>query len=190
MRTFTIVLTFIALAGFTAPATAQSGYQIEVSIDGFDQPNALLAYYFGNNQYIKDTVEVKDGTFTFEGEEALDQGFYLVVLPPTNRYFELVVGEDQHFSVATDTVDMVNHMVITGSEENAVFYDDLKFVAKMRTQANELNAQLKQAEAGSATALSLQQKLQEIDQQVKAYRKKLRSDYPDFLYTKVLNSSG
>jgi hypothetical protein len=60
----------------------------------------MLAYYYGDQQFAKDTAEIdKEGRFVFSGDETLDYGMYMVVLPDGN-YFEIVVAEDR-FSFTT-----------------------------------------------------------------------------------------
>ena len=160
------------------PAQAQKGYEIDVTIAGFQADEAYLAYYLGDKQYIKDTTTVEDGHFVFAGDEPLPGGIYLVVMPPDNRYFEVIVNTDQHFTLRTDTADLVAHMKVKGSEENTVFFEDLLFLAEKRKEGQALQAQ---GEAGKAALAAL-------DTEVKAYRSAFMDRHPDFLYTKVLRS--
>jgi len=180
---FTLVFFVASLSGLFA----QEGFDIGVKVKGFDASEAYLAYYFGEKQYIKDTVQSSDGTFRFKGEEALDGGIYLVVLPPTNTYFELIIDKDQHFDVETDTSDFVKQMKIKGSSENELFYKDMMLLGNSRTQAGELQAKLKEmGEGESAEKAELQKDLQQIDTNIKSARKSLMDNHPELLYTKVL----
>ena len=55
---------------FSFLVSAQSGYNIKIKIDGYED-SLRLAYHFGNKQYIKATqAKNSDGWFVFEGEEA------------------------------------------------------------------------------------------------------------------------
>ena len=57
---------------FFAFAKANEGYTIKVELSNFEETELYLAYYYGDKQYIKDTVQVsEDGSFTFSGDEAL-----------------------------------------------------------------------------------------------------------------------
>lgn len=168
------------------PLHAQQGYEIDVAVNGFRASEAYLAYYYGNKQYIKDTAEVVKGSFTFAGEEPLDGGIYLVVLPPSNTYFELVIDKEQHFSVFTDTVDYINSMKIKGSKENLVFYQDLKFLGEKRKQVNQIDEQLKSKELSQAEKDKLLAEKDKVDQEVKTHRAKLMEQKDDMFYAKVL----
>lgn len=180
---FTVVCFVASLSGLCA----QEGYDISAKVQGFDASEAYLAYYFGEKQYIKDTVQSIQGEFRFRGEEALDGGIYLVVLPPSNTYFELIIDKDQHFSVETDTSDFVKHMKIKGSRENELFYGDMILLGDSRAKAGELNAKLKEFGEGESTEKSkLQEELTQIDTKVKSARKALMDNHPELLYSKVI----
>ncbi len=171
-----------------AKKVPEKGYEIKVKIKGFNQPEAYLAYYFGDKQYIKDTAKVVNGEFVFKNAEtALPGGIYLVVVPPKNNYFELLIDNDQTFSVSTDTLDLVGQVVITGCKENEIFYEDVHFLADQRKEVESLNKQIA-ATKDSAVIKPLQQKIKGIDEEVKSRRLKLIADNPDLLYAHVLLS--
>ncbi|GAB4421108.1 MAG: hypothetical protein OHK0039_35510 [Bacteroidia bacterium] len=167
-------------------ALAQPGYKIDIEVKGFGGNQALLAYYYGDKQYVKDTVPVSNGSFSFSGDEALDGGMYLVVLPPKNNYFELVIDKDQHFSLATDTADFVRNMKIKGSKDNELFYQDLIYIATKRKEAQDLQARIQTAGKGSAEAKPLEEALDRLNEEVMASRAAFIKNNPDALYAKLL----
>ena len=167
---------------------AQKGYDIQAKVDGFQAEEAYLAYYFGEKQYIKDTVQVENGIIRFTGEEPLDGGIYLVVLPPENQYFELIVDKDQHFAIETKQEDFVMSMKVNGSKDNELFYKDMRFLGSNRIRANEINEQIKELGEGDPKVAGLKDELTEIDQKVKDGRKDLMEKNPNMLYTKVLKA--
>ncbi|MEL6591226.1 MAG: redoxin domain-containing protein, partial [Bacteroidota bacterium] len=162
------------------------GYKINIEVAELEAKEALLAFYMGDKQYIKDTVNVQNGSITFEGEESLDPGIYLVVFPPDNKYFEMVVDQDQKFNLSTSMDDMVKNMKIKGSEDNDIFYGDMRMLGEMRTKAESLQAQLKVAEGEEKEQLNAQ--LKGIDGEVKTYRKGIIEKHPEMLYSKVLQA--
>ncbi|MEM8892058.1 MAG: DUF4369 domain-containing protein, partial [Bacteroidota bacterium] len=167
---------------------AQKGYDIQAKVEGFQAEEAYLAYYFGEKQYIKDTVQVEDGLIRFTGEEPLDGGIYLIVLPPENQYFELIVDKDQHFEVETKQEDFVMSMKVNGSKDNELFYKDMRFLGSNRMRAAEINEQIKEMGEDDPKVAKLQEELTSIDQKVKDGRKGLMDKNPDMLYTKVLKA--
>jgi len=167
---------------------AQPGYQIEVSVDHFTEDEAYLAYYYGDKKYLKDTAAVADGRFVFQGDEKLDGGMYLVVLPPNSNYFEVMIDDDQHFHLHTDTTDYVQNMEVTGSEQNQLFYDDIRFLGEMRSKAQQLQQQISAAEKGSPEAQRLKAEQQAMNQQVMAQRQAMIESHPDMIYSRVITA--
>lgn len=167
---------------------AQTGYKIDVQIDGFTESQAFLAYYYGDKQYIKDTVAVSNGAFSFAGEDRLDGGIYLVVLPPDNQYFEIIVDQDQEFSLHTQQSNLVGEMKVSGSEDNQIFYDDIQFLARKRKEVESLRGQIEAAPANSPQKETLEKQYAGINAEVQDYRATLVQNHPDRLYTKVIQS--
>ncbi|MEM7369384.1 MAG: DUF5106 domain-containing protein [Bacteroidota bacterium] len=167
---------------------AQTGYKIDIKIDGFTESQAFLAYYYGDKQYIKDTVPVTNGQFSFEGEEGLDGGIYLVVLPPDNQYFEIIVDQDQEFSLQTVQSDLVGNMNVSGSDDNQIFYSDIQFLAKKRKEVDAIRTKIEALPANSPQKKELEEQYAGVNGAVQAYRATLINDHPDRLYTKVIQS--
>ena len=61
----------VSLCCFTQVVTAQN-YSIFGKVDGMSDGDVLLGYYYGDKQYVKDTVKSHHGFFHFESEENLE----------------------------------------------------------------------------------------------------------------------
>lgn len=180
---FTSVCLIFSIVGLLA----QEGHEINVKVKGFEESEAYLAYYYGEKQYIKDTVQSVNGSFQFTGEEPLAGGIYLVVLPPKNNYFELIVDKDQHFRVETDTADYIKNMKIKGSKENELFYSDMILLGDSRIRAEKLNAELQELGEGEEDRKAkIQAELKGINEKVQSSRTTLMNEHPEMLYSKVL----
>lgn len=169
-------------------ASAQ-GHHIEVKIKGFEEDTAFLAYHLASKQYMQDTVAVKNGKVVFKGDEKLDPGIYLIVMPPQNDFFEVVVpSEDQEFNLQTTLEDYANNMKVTGSDENAFFYDNLQYINTVSKQIQPLQEQAKAATEGSQEQKDLQAKLKGLYETLNNSRKAFASEHPELLYSKVINT--
>ncbi len=106
------------------------GYSINGKIKGLHNTVCYFGNHYGNKQYIKDTAKVdNEGNFVFQGKEKLPGGIYLVV-PPSKKYFEIIIDKEQNFSFETDTTTkMIANMKIIGSEDNIMFYKYLNYIA-------------------------------------------------------------
>jgi peroxiredoxin len=158
---------------FVLPLLSQksNGYEIKIQINGFKQNEIYMAYHLGEKQYIKDTIKQQaDGSFLFKGDSPLESGIYLVVLPPDNNYFQLIIEKnDQYFSVTTDAADPSKNIQTKGSIENKLFYGYMNFLAEKRPQSEALNNRLKE-EKDSLKMQELTDAIDKIDQEVEDFQ--------------------
>lgn len=168
------------------------GYDIKVKVNHYQGKTALLAYHFGDKQYIMDTLTRDDkGYFVAKADTLLPGGIYLFVLPPKNNYFEFLVDpkDNLSFTLETDTADLVKNMKVSGSRQNQIFYDDVRFIGQQRAKAEALNAEYKAAGSDSVKLKSIKNKLQEVDKAVMDARKKIITEFPQYLYASILKST-
>lgn len=186
MKKFTtVVLLSICIFCFSKLSFAQ-GYEIKVKINNLKKNDTiLLAYHMGTQKYIRDTAILDDKlTGVFKGKEVLAGGIYLVVLP-NKTYFDVIINE-QKFSVENDTADFAKNFKSTGSPENKMFYDDLKFIAEKAKQRGDLDAEKKNEKTSEARKKAIDEVLKQIDNDVKDYRSNIVKTYPQSFYAKVL----
>ena len=112
-------------------AFSQESYRFEGQVKGLQDSTCMLAYYYGDKQFAKDTAEIdQEGRFVFSGDDTLDHGMYMVVLPDGN-YFEMVVTEDR-FSFTTSLDNLIGDMKFTNSYENEKFYGYMQFISESK----------------------------------------------------------
>ncbi len=181
-----ILLTLSALFFISFSIFAQDGHEIKIKLNDFDQKQLYLGYHYGDKQYIKDTVDIDaSGDFTFNGEEPLDGGVYLVIMPPDNQYFQILIDEDQQkFSVETSTKDPVANMKIRGSSDNKLFYDYLNFLSGKIVEQKELTKEKESSDESKKAAAN--KKLENLDTEVKKYQTDLVKDNPKRMSTVMI----
>ncbi len=167
-------------------------YTIPVSINGLRDCDVYLAYYFGDKNYVVDTASLdKNGRGVFSGTKTLDEGIYLVVLP-SRAYFDIIIDQNQQFSVETDTSSdirtMVERMKIKGSTANQQFRDYQKFMFEKTKEAH-----LQKVLSLDNSAVERKQKnaldeLEKINRQIKEYQDKIVLDNPQSLLSKVIKA--
>lgn len=176
-----VLAVFFFLCFATLGAQDKIGYQIKVKVSGFAEKQLYLGYYYGDKQYLKDTAyAANNGWFYFEGDEKLPGGLYLIVMPPDNKFFQIVINdeEDQWFSVQTDAEDPVNKMKLEGSEDNQLFYNYLLYLEKKRPEADKLKAELDSLPQGDKKREKIEAKIKALDEEVLAYQRKIISEHP------------
>ena len=177
---------FIMRITVLAHTTGDGGYEIKIHINEFSKDSIFLGYHMGNQTYIRDTavLDKKTGFFTFKKEKKLESGVYLVVMPPDNNYFQIMVDEtEQHFTVTTSTVDYYAEGKFKGSKDNDLFYNYMRFIATKRKEAEAIS--LKRSTDSSGTM----KKLDALDTEVKNYQWDLVKKNPSSVTAVLIKSA-
>ena len=178
----------LSLTFFCCTLIGQTGYQIEVTLDNYDQEKLMLGYHYGDKQYIKDSVKADgNGKFVFKGDENLDAGVYLIVMPPDNQYFQLLIDQkEQRFSIKTDAKSPNANMQVSGSKDNKLFYDYMTYLSKKRPEADQLKKQMEGvSEAEKAT---IQKQLEALNTSVKTYQQNIIEEHSTTLTAALVKS--
>ena len=174
----------------TLSLNAQQGYKIECKLDNVSAPEIYMAYHFGGKQYIKDTTKLVNGTYTFQGEESLEGGIYLIAVPPENRYFELLVDKNnQRFKVHTNSEDYNANMKVEGSKDNKMFYDYIHYLADRRKLAQELQEKMQNPDATEEEMEEYEEELEKVNAEVLARQKEITEMEGNLFVSKVLKAN-
>jgi thiol-disulfide isomerase/thioredoxin len=178
-----ILLSFLLILG---AAAQKVGHKIALEVPQLANSSVLLAYHYGSKQYITDTFYFDSkGKVNIEGEEKLHHGVYLVVFPALkNKYFEMLVKE-QFFSVKVPDTAKISEPVFVGSEENTLFYKDMKAMNEVRKQSQVLENQLK-VTSNEAEKKKLQEQLETLNKNFTQTRIQFMESNPKLLYSDIL----
>ena len=178
--------TILITSGILSCAIAEKGYHIEVKVEGLQDTISMLAYHFGNRQYIQDTVRIDtQGRFSFKGDERLDPGMYMIVLPG-QKYFEIIVDRNQHFNVETEMDNFINTMKFENSPDNEVFYNYMRFISKQNEEIGPARTELQDPDTSPERQVELRNLLSEADTRVKALQDEIIEKFPDGLFAQIL----
>ncbi len=185
------VLAIWLFASICLNGQSGTGYQIKVNIDGYQGKEAYLGYHYGDKQYLSDTVQIsQDGSFVFEGEEPLKGGVYLVVMPPDNQFFQLLINEDeQHFSVQFQFDKPAETARFANSPDNQLFYQYLQYLSSKRPQAEQLKKALTEAEAAKKPTRKIEKELEQLNEAVKNYQRDLVTKHSKTLTAAIVRAS-
>jgi hypothetical protein len=133
---------YFLLLSLLSTISYSQGYQIDIKFKGAENKKIYLGTYYGNQKLIVDSV-LLDGTGSgrFSGEKGLEQGLYIIALPDIT-YFDIIVSNDQKFSVYNDIADITNNLKITGSDENEYFSDFQKFTYNKQLEIKAIDTKL------------------------------------------------
>ncbi len=170
-------------------AFAEDGYEITIKIDGYDQKEVVLGYHYNGKQLVKDTIKANaTGDFVYAGEEALEGGVYMLLLIPSNDYFEFLIdGDDQHFSMQTSKEDLAGALKFTNSKSNDLFQSYSKFLRTKGKEAAELRK--KKETAKDAELENVNKQLGDLDKTVKAFQEETINKNPNSLTAAIIHAS-
>ena len=164
----------------------KNGYEINVTIMDLQDSTVFLAYHLGDKQYIKDTAKLdRSGNGIFRGQQNLPQGIYMIVLPG-RKYFEILISDNQRFSLSCTFSNYFNTLKFTGSKENSAFVEYQKNWVTMQQTAIAISKRIQNNKQNndSLKILGSVQKLQE--ENMKAYLKSVvKANEGNFLGTLV-----
>jgi thiol-disulfide isomerase/thioredoxin len=174
----------ISLFGYS-----QSGYKLQFKVNGLKDTTAYLGYYYGESTFVKDTAKVNSkGEFVFDGKKPLDKGVYFLVLDKT-RIFELVVGNTQHFSLATSTEDYVKHMVVTGDDDNRLFFENMRFNMERHKEAEPFIKIIQDSTVSDDKKKGAREEFAKVNERVTAYQDEIISKYPTTVTAKIFKAN-
>ena len=121
---------FFFFASLASGSGFAQGYQVTLKARQFNSGIAYLTYWMGSNLNIADSAAVNNtGTAIFKGPEKLPGGIYVIVFPGKQSRIEFLIDKQQLITIVTDTSDLVNKTVISGSSENILYEQYQKFVS-------------------------------------------------------------
>lgn len=169
---------------------ADAGYNIKITLKDYSANEIYLGYTFADKKYLKDTAKaVKKGVFVFEGKEPLSGGVFFIYTP-TKLFFEILVDENQHFAIESDTANFVKNAKIKDSELNTVFFDFVNKAAPKQAQISALDKRYrtftmdKTKNADSLKALRTE--IEALDDQVTKLQDDVIKNHPNLFFSKLL----
>ncbi|MEL7120534.1 MAG: redoxin domain-containing protein [Bacteroidota bacterium] len=190
MRSISLLL-FLFFIGFSS--LQAQGHRLEISIDGFEGDTLYMGYYLMDKQYLQDTAGITDqGTFVFEGEEEYAPGLYIVVLPPNNDFFQLILNKgEQNMRIKGNMAKLGSDVKFEGEgiKDNQLMYDYVNKLASLRPVADEKGKKMAELAEGSPEKAKLQKELEDLNKEVTAYQDNIIDNYPNS-FTAALILSG
>ena len=130
-----------------------STYDIEFTIKPYQNEKFYLLCYYGKTNAIIDSCVVNSQSVGhFKGNKKLVGGIYPIVNKNFNLLLDIIIGDEQHFSVKMDTTSKKNP-VITGSTENDLFKEYNLQRSELEKPIVELSNKLKDAKTKSDSAI-------------------------------------
>jgi len=177
-----IPLAILLLLSISSLVSAQ-GYRIEIGLNGLANDTLIIGEYFTTRMVPKDTIVLdRKGKGVFEGSQSFQGGLYLVYFSPAH-YFDMLMGDDQEFSISADTADLANSVVFSGSEDNRIFQEYKNYLKVKRGEIERQKSRLADAVSEADSALILDEQ-KRINKEMEAYMDQIEAN-PAPLFVKA-----
>lgn len=187
-RTFKFLIVLLLVIAYNT--LFSQSYKIDVKISDLKDAEIYLGYYYYSGKpYVKDTIRLDaNGKGAFTGDSLLDQGIYIIILP-TKNYFDILIGDDQDFSIETSTEDLMRNLKFKDSEENTAFNAFQLFLRDKGAESTKIQSRLKDLDESSDSLQILKDKLKTLSNEVNSYWDNAMTEYKGTLFSVFLKAT-
>ena len=143
----------------------------------------LIGFYAEENFLADTTTRSANGTMRFVNPEGYPQGLYYVKFAD-KRYLQMMVGEDQKFTLETSATNPDGDMKIEGSDENSAFFENLAMEKVGNQQLQAINNRVTAAQEGTDAHKAAKAEQKALLNQRDAQLEQLYKKYPGTLFEK------
>lgn len=162
-------LSILLVTLFFSNAMAQ-GYKIDVTVKGWQDTTLILGHYFDKKMLVNDTILLDSkGHGNFSGDEKLPGGVYIIYMPD-KTYFDLIIDDEQHFSISTTKDNPLQSLIVKGNKQEKAFNDYQRFIHERQTKANVIQEKIKEKAATYPDSAAIwRNSLNELSKEVNSY---------------------
>lgn len=173
-----------AVAVSSVPTGPAEAPEIHIQVEGLQAGPAYLIATYTDQRFRLDSAMVDaTGSMTFKRDSAYPAGLLFVYLP-NKTAFQMLVDQDQTFTMKTKVSDLNGAMEVEGSVDNQLLYRTLKFEAEQKPQYDALAAKLRTVENGTMEYHSTRAEQDRLIKARKTFLDEIFTQYPNSLFTK------
>jgi len=175
------------LAQAVKKPVAAPAKNIAISLTPLKNCKVYLGSYYGKGRVLVDSAQLNDKSVgVFKGPTKLPGGIYFIVSPQYTVQFELLIGNQQQFSIAGDTAQKDNP-VIKGSPDNDLFKEYSAITIEKGKALMNLNQQMATAKTKEDSA-KLRNEIVRLNKELQNYREDIIKKHPSSLLTTLLTA--
>lgn len=165
-------------------APASGSMRIELQLNGAGNDLAKMLGAYGNQNFMVDSARSDaSGKFVFEADSLLPKGFYYIMLGSDNSYFQLLLADDQEFTMTAQKGNYVPTMKVDGCLDNELLYKNLQFENEFNKRLTPVNNQLAAVAEGSPEHTKLKAEQDNLVAERAAHVASYSRDYPNSFFT-------
>lgn len=147
----------------------------------------LIGFYAEQNIKLDTTTISSNGTIRYQNPDGYPQGMYYVKLAE-KKYLQIILGEDQKFTMETTLDDPDGQMKIDGSDENKAFFEAIKFEKPRNPKLTEVGNRLKGLTKGTPEYDAVKAEQDALIQERKDFIASMNKKYPNTLFMAFKNA--
>jgi len=150
---------------------------------------AIIGTLFGTRQMAIDSLKRNGNTLNWAPRKEHPPGIYFLWLKPENIFVQFLVnGKDNTFSLEMD-LNYPKETTVTGSLDNRIFHDYLKFLGENQTLQDSLQTLLNKAKEENAPFENFEASIESIRKGVEKYKKEVSINHKGSLTAFLLKGS-
>lgn len=130
-------------------------YQIVFNLPGIPDSILLIANYYGDHTYLRDTLypsKKNRYSFVFEGTDTLKRGVYILAGQSNAKYIEFLIDSSYFFTVQSKELDptnlnISNNISFINSPENDLFYEFTSYMIAQQIVGSNINKKIREEQA-------------------------------------------
>ena len=177
------LLVIVGLFFITFGANAQ---KLKFKVHNLKDTTVFLVKYYGKGMYYADTAQMKNGSFEFDASK--QKPGVMAILFPGQKYFDFIYNKEE-IQIESTAPEYPTSLVVKKSEENKIFAEYVKFLAKQRTLVNDLNAKRTALKKEDPQYKELGEKMDALSKEVLKYQNDLVKNQSNLFVSKVVKMS-
>ena len=143
----------------------------------------LIGFYAEENFLADTTTRTANGVMKFKKAEGYPQGLYYVKFAD-QKYLQVMLGEDQKFTLETNAANPDGAMKVNGSDENSAFFENLAKEKTGNQILQTINSRITAAQEGTEIYKAAKADQTALLDQRDADLEKIYKKYPNTLFEK------
>jgi thiol-disulfide isomerase/thioredoxin len=157
---------------------------ITFQINGMGAQPVRLIGIVNEQQFLVDEVASDgNGKAVFKKDKPYDQGLYFVLLS-NNSNFQVMITEDQTFTMTSSLNNLAQDMQVEGSLDNQLLYDNIKYEAEYQQQLTPLNNQRTSLDPESAAYADVEKQRQALIDSRRDHLQSIFDTHPNSFFVK------
>ena len=167
---------------YNLDAASPESPDIRVTLKNAPLDGAILVGQFMERQFGAAETTVDGDAIVIRQSDPLPQGHYILYLKD-KRGIQLLLSEDQTFTVSADMNNPVATIRVEGSEDNSLFYEALAYEAGQQDAFNSLSTQLQSLTPNTPEYEAVNAQRLELSDQRTAFLETLFERAPNSMFT-------